>query len=145
MSNVTASIYTYIGGVFSMEVTYGSGTFTPIAQVKSVDFSGAKASTVPVMTADNTDSVERVVKTVHSPGDATVVIIYNTNDATHQALRTAFNQQGTLATHKFKSLPVGQLTDSFEGVISSWDVKQTLDKDSELTIKITISGPITQA
>ena len=145
MSNVTPAIYTYVGGVFSMEQTYGSGTFTPITQVKSVDFSGAKASTVNVMSADNTDAVERVVKTIHSPGDASVVIIYNENDATHQALWTAFNQQGTLATHKFKSLPVGQLTDSFEGVISSWDVKQTLDKDTELTIKITISGPATKA
>jgi hypothetical protein len=145
MSNVTAAIYTYIGGVFSMEQTYNSGTFTPITQVKSVDFSGAKASTVNVMTADNTDSIERVVKTTHNPGDATVVIIYNETDPTHQLLWTAFNQQGTLATHKFKSLPVGQLTDSFEGVISSWDVKQTLDKDSELTIKITISGPVTKA
>jgi hypothetical protein len=145
MSNVTAAIYTYIGGVFSIEQTYNSGTFTPITQVKSVDFSGAKASTVNVMTADNTDSIERVVKTTHNPGDATVVIIYNETDATHQLLWTAFNQQGTLATHKFKSLPVGQLTDSFEGVISSWDVKQTLDKDSELTIKITISGPVTKA
>jgi dihydroorotase len=128
-----------------METTFGSGTFTTISQVKSVDLSGAKASTVNVMSADNTDATERVVKTTHSPGDATVVIIYNTQDTTHQALRTAFNQQGTAATHNFKNIPVGQLTDSFQGVISSWDVKQTLDKDTELTIKITISGPVTQA
>lgn len=145
MSNVTAAIYTYIGGQFQIEPTYGSGTFLTISQVKSVDLSGAKASTVNVMSADNTDSTERVVKTTHSPGDASVVIIYNTNDTTHQALRAAFNQQGTLATHKFKNIPLGQLTDSFEGVITGWDVKQTLDKDTELTIKITISGPVTQA
>jgi dihydroorotase len=145
MSNVTAAIFTYTGGVFSMEQTYGSGTYTPIAQVKSVDMSGAKATTVNVSTADNTDATERFVKTQHNPGECTVVVIYNTNDTTHQALRTAFNQQGSLATHKFKSAPQGQLTDSFEGVISSWDVKQTIDKDTELTIKITISGPVAQA
>lgn len=145
MSNTTAAIYTYTGGQFQIEQTYNSGTFTTISQVKSVDFDSAKATTTNVTSADNTDATERFVKTAHNPGDCSVIIIYNENDTTHQALWTAFNQQGSLATHKFKNIPVGQLTDSFEGIISSWSVKQTLDKDAELTLKITISGPVTKA
>lgn len=145
MSNSTAAIYTYTGGIFQIEQTYGSGTFLPITQVKSVDFDSAKATATNVTSADNTDGTERFVKTMHNSGDCTVVIIYNENDTTHQALWTAFNQQGSLATHKYKSQPVSQLTDSFEGIISSWSVKQTIDKDAELTIKITISGPVTKA
>jgi Lambda phage tail tube protein, TTP len=146
MSNSTAAIFTLTGGQFQLETTFGSGTFTPISQVKSVDFGSFKVDTPEVTSADNTDGIKRFVATLQDHGDVTVTIIYNTADATHQALRTASLALGSAATHNYKVVnPTGFLTYSFQGIITSFDTKMTLDKDTELTVKIKISGPLTLA
>ncbi len=146
MSNVTATTFELIGAQFQLETTFGSGTFTTINQLKSADFSGFKANTVDVMSADNTDGISRFIATTQDHGECSLVFIYNPADATHQALRTASLAQGTAATHNFKLVnPSGFLTYSFAGIITGFDAKISLEKDTELSVKIKISGPLTLA
>ena|SRR5882724_5893799 len=146
MSNVTAATFTLTGGQFQLETTFGSGTFTTITQVKSVDFGSFKVDTPEVTSADNTDGVRRYIATLQDHGDASVSIIYNPADTTHAALRTASLAQGTAATHNFKVVnPSGFLTYTFAGIITTFETKITLDKETDLSVKIKISGPLTLA
>ena len=146
MSNVTATTFELIGGAFQLETTFGSGTFTTIAQVKSVDFSGFKQNTVDVTNADNTDGIARFIATTQDHGECSITAIYNPADATHAALRTASLAQGPAATHNFKHVNPGTaLTYSFQGIITGFDTKISLEKDTELSVKIKISGPLTLA
>ena len=146
MSNITATTFELIGAQFQLETTFGSGSFSTISQVKSVDFSGFKANTVDVTSANNTDGIARFVATTQDHGECSVAIVYNPADTTHQAFRAASLAQGTAATHNFKLInPTGFLTYSFQGIITGFDTKISLEKETDLTVKIKISGPLALA
>jgi len=144
MSNTTATTFELIGGQFQLGDGGSPETFTTISQVKSVDFSGFKANTVDVTSADNTDGIARFVATTQDHGECSIAAIYNPADPTHAALRTAAHAYGS--THNFKLVnPSGFLTYSFAGIITGFDTKISLDKDTELTVKIKISGQLALA
>jgi hypothetical protein len=146
MSNVTATTFELVGAQFQLGNGGAPETFTTISQVKQVDFSGFKANTVNVMSADNTDGIERFIATTQDHGECSITAIYNPADPTHAALRAASLAVGPAATHNFKLVnPTGFLTYSFAGIIVSFDTKISLDKDTELSAKIKISGPLTLA
>src|ERR1700743_762370 len=142
MTTVTATTFQLLGSQFQL----GNGgspteTFTTISQVTAVDFGSYKADTIDVTTADNTDGFRRFSGTLQDPGDVSVTLLYNPNDATHAALLAARNA----GNHNFKEVVPNFLTRSWNGVITSWEEKLTLDKATEVTLKIKISGPLTLA
>lgn len=145
MPNVTATTFTYLGGQFQI----GDGhtpteNFTTINQVVDVDFSGSKVDTVDVTTADNTDSTKRFKDTLFDPGDCSITIMWNPQDATHQQLQAAFLARGS---HNFKRINPGSFgTRSFTGIITALDLgKETLDKPVQTTCKVKLSGPYVDA
>jgi predicted secreted protein len=144
MSNVTATTFTYLGGQFQIgDGATPTENFTTITQVKQVDFGSSKVDTADVTSADNTDFSRRFVPLLFDAGDVSVDVIWNPADASHQALRTAFINR---AVHNFKCInPTGFLTYTFAGIIIGFDVKESIDKTSELSVKIKISGPLNLA
>jgi hypothetical protein len=140
--NVTATTFTFLGGQFQ----YGDGAtptenFTTVNQVQNVDFGSSKRATEDVTSADNSDSYQRFQGRLKDPGMATVTILWNPNDATHQGL--AALDDG--ATHNFKCInPGGNGTRSFAGIIeTSDDHKLEINKATIQPVKIKISGPVT--
>jgi predicted secreted protein len=144
MSNVTAATFTFLGGQFQL----GDGgtpteNFTTISQVKSVDFGSSKVQTEEVTSADNTDSARRYVSTLYDAGDVSIEVIWNPSDATHVSLRTAFMARGQ---HNFKVVnPASLGTYTFAGIITSFDVKEHIDKPADLSVKVKISGALAYA
>jgi hypothetical protein len=140
MSNVTATVFTYLGGLFQLGNGASPEVFTTITQVDSVDFSGEKRDTQKVTTADNTDAIDRFVGTTKDPGECSVELFWNPGDTTHQSLQTANDG----ATHNFKRT-IGSHTRSFAGIIQGINFKEQIDKPTKATMKIKISGPITES
>jgi hypothetical protein len=144
MANITATVFTYLGGQFQM----GDGhtpteNFTTMTQVLDVDFTGSKVDVQDVTSADNTDGVRRYKDTLFNPGTATVNILWNQTDATHAQLQAAFIARGS---HNFKRINPGTFgTRSFTGIIESIDIKEVLDKPTQAAIKIQLSGPYVDA
>ncbi len=138
--NVTATTFTYLGGLFELGNGASPEVFTAITQVHAVDFSGEKRDTQKVTTADNTDGVDRFVGTTKDPGDASVDLIWNPADTTHQSLQTASDG----LAHNFKRV-IGSHTRSFAGIITSLTFKEEIDKPTKASLKIKITGPITES
>lgn len=144
MANVTAATFTFLGGQFQLgDGATPTENFTTISQVKHVDFGSSKVQTEEVTSADNTDAARRFVSTLYDAGDVSVDIFWNPQDTTHQSLRTAFLNRGS---HNFKCInPAGLGTYSFAGIITAFDVKEQIDKPTELSVKVKISGLLNYA
>lgn len=141
MANVTATTYSRLGGQFQIGNAATPEIFTTIAQVKEVDYGGQKVDVSPVTSADNTDGVIRKKDFLFDPGQVTITIFWNPLDPTHQQLENAFIARGTW---DFKDIKPGGIgTRAFSGIIMSLEGKETIDKPTEKTCKIDISGPWT--
>lgn len=138
MANVTATTFNYLGGQFSIGNGGNPESFTPISQIMDVDFSGSKVDTADVTSADNTDTWRRHKDELKDAGECTVQILWNPNDTTHVLLQTSFRNGGTYDFQRVN--PGGFGTLSFSGIITSLDQKQQLDKPTQATCKIKISG-----
>lgn len=144
MPNVTASTFTLLGGQFQIgDSTDGASVnYTTVNQVDSCDFSGSKVDVEDVTSADNTDGYKRKQDRLADAGQCQAEILWNPNDATHQQLWNAYISRGR---RDFKRINAGGLgTRAFTGIITSMDEKQTIDKATKMTVKIDISGPITE-
>lgn len=143
MPNVLATTFTFLGGQFQIGDGGSPENFTTIVQVKSVDFGSSKLMAEDVTSADNTDGAKRYVPTLYDGGDVSLDVLWNPADATHQSLRNAHVNR---VAHNFKCVNPGtNLTWSFNGIVTSFDVKEHIDKPSEVSCKIKVNGPLTLA
>jgi hypothetical protein len=140
-ANITATTFTFLGGQFQIGDGATPENFTTISQVQNVDFSGSKRDTEEVTSADNTDTVKRFAGRLKEPGTASMTILWNPNDATHQLFQAADDGNA----HNFKCInPGGFGTRSFAAIIETADDhKLELNKATMQTIKLKISGPVT--
>jgi hypothetical protein len=141
--NATATTFTFLGGQFQYGDGNPNGTgeqFTTVSQVQNVDFGSSKRATEDVTSADNTDSVQRFAGRLKDPGMATVTILWNPNDVTHQGL--AALDDG--AAHNFQCInPGGNGTRRFAGIVETGDDhKLEINKGTIQSVKIKISGPV---
>jgi hypothetical protein len=142
MPNTQATTFTFLGGLFQ----YGDGgnpteIFTAVNQVQDVDFGSSKRNTEDITSADNIDGIMRFAGRLKDPGMVTLMILWNPNDPSHQAL--AALDDGLL--HNFKCVnPGGNGTRSFAGIVeTSDDHKLQINKATIQPFKIKISGPVT--
>jgi hypothetical protein len=140
--NQPATTFVWIGGQFQIGNQDGPPeTFTTIAQVEAVDFTGSKRAIENVTSADNTDGADRKAGRTKDWGTVTVTYWLNPNDPTHQQFENADDG----LPHNFKCInPAGLGQRSFVGIVETIsDHKLELAKGTKVTAKVAISGPIT--
>lgn len=140
MANETAVTFNFLGGQFMIGDGANVENFTLIKQVQACDFTGNKVDTAEVTSADDIDRKRRYQGQLEAEGECDIVIFWNPQDASHILLLAA--KDGN--RHDFKRVaPGGFGTKAFAGTIVSMTQKEELDKPTMMSVKIQISGPVT--
>lgn len=119
----------------------GGETFTSINGVMSIDFGSNKVETPENTDMGTTGTKRTFIGGLEDPGDVSVKLNVIPGDSTQASLHAAKDS----AQHDFKVIAPGAVfTRAFSGIISSFDLSIPDDKIPTITVKIKVSGPITE-
>jgi hypothetical protein len=129
-----------------LKFEYGDGAttevFTELKGTTDVQFGSGKVDTLDSTTMGTTGNARTYQGGLEDPGDVTIKGDYLPGETT----QTAMIGKKDGALHNFKVIYAGTIaTESFAGIVVSFDKSVPLDKNAEFTCKIKISGPITIA
>lgn len=134
------------GGVFSISMDGGT-TYTPVKQLKTCSFTGAKSDFEDVTNMDSPGATREFAPTLLDSGEAQIQGVFLDTDPGQLAFNAAYAAQ-TLLTCKLQMAPragqtVGYLR-TFSGYVSEGNnLDAQFDKSSTFSGTIKISGPIT--
>ncbi len=132
-----------IGHGSKFELGSGSGspeTFTEIDGVLSIELGSSKVDTVDSSTMKDTSRARSYIAGREDAGEYTVKGNFLPGNTSQVALRTAKDS----AAHNFKAIYPGAVaTESFSGIVTSFDITNPDDKNVEFTCKVKVSGEIT--
>jgi len=132
---------------FGSKLEFGNGdgppeTFTELAGTEEIDTGSSATDAVESTTMGAASRFRTYNGGLSKAGDVTVKGYFDPTDAS----QTSFIALQDGALHNFKILyPGGASTESFSGLLVSFDVNRPLAKNCEFTAKITISGAVTRA
>jgi hypothetical protein len=132
------------GSTFSIST---DGTlFTPVKQLKTVQFSGGKSDLEDVSNMDSPGAFREFAPTLLDAGQAAVNGVFNPGDPGQLAFNAAFVAQ-TLVHCKLQFAPAaGDSTGflrTFAGYVTENNLDAQFDKSSTLAATVKITGPIT--
>lgn len=110
-----------------------------LAHITDVTYSGSKVDTADTTDATATSGYRTFIAALKDAGDCTVKYVWYPGDASQEGLEAL---KGTVSTW-VHTLPNGLGQMSFSGMVQSVDKGSPLDKTSDATLKIKISGPVT--
>lgn len=140
--------YSAKGTVFSFgTASTGTVTFTNVAEIKSIQFSGGKVDLEDVTNMDSPGAFREKTPTLLDGGDLSLSGNYVSGDAGRVAFNTAYLGRTLISCKVVLPLAPGQTTvgDSFtfNGYVSENNVDLQFDKAASFSAKITITGPVT--
>jgi len=130
-----------LGTQFEFATVLSPTTFTTLAGVTSVAFSGDKTSTEKTTTMQTTNGIDTFIGGTTDPGSIDVKCLYQPGDTTQLALATIRAAGVAVPMEVVYPLSLGSRT--FSGIVESMTVAYPLDKPATLDVKIKISGPLT--
>jgi len=147
MSYSGSQAFAPIGSELEIEIPVGSPavlTFTPIAEIQTIQRSGSKSDLVDVTNMQSTGGYREFLATLRDAGDVSFSGNYIPNDASQQALQTLFDG-ATLVACKIVLPPAGTYTVSlgtwtFNAYVQSNDYDLPHDKEGKISGKLKITG-----
>ena len=133
------------GSVFSISTTSG-GTFTPVKQIKTIQFSGGKSDTEDITNLDSTGNYREFATTLLDAGQVALSGVFDPLDPGQLMFAAAFTGQ-TLLFCKLQYPPTQGQTTGFLRTFTGWVVEQNqdaqFDKSSTISATIKVTGPFT--
>jgi hypothetical protein len=129
-----------MGDSFEYATVASPTTFTTLAQVISITFSGDKVSTEKTTVMGGT--TDTYISGTQEPGSVDVKCFFIPADTTQVGL-DAIRVAGVPVA--MKALYGTSNTSSFSGIVESFTIALLLDKPATLDVKIKITGAITRA
>lgn len=135
------------GSVFSISTDAGT-TYTPVKQLKSAAFSGAKTDFEDVTNFDSVGAYREVSPNLIDPGQVTINGVFNPDDEGQTMLQAAFNASTLLNVKlvlpKIAGDPTG-LQRTFTGYVQDHNLDVQHDKSVGLSCTLKITGPVLDA
>ena len=131
-----------IGDSFEFATVASPTTFTTLAGVQSISFSGDKVATEKTTTMATANGVDTFISSTQDPGSVDVKCLYEPGDTTQIALE-AIRLAGQAV--QMKALYGSSNSTTFSGIVESLTRAFPLDKPATLDVKIKITGPWTIA
>ncbi|HEY0701266.1 MAG TPA: phage tail tube protein [Candidatus Acidoferrales bacterium] len=119
-----------------------NSTFTTIAEVLKINGSGGKSDLADVTNMDSPSNFREKLPTLLDSGDVSFDCNWIPGNSTQTQLTTDFNNQ-TLLYWKIL-LPNGTNGLSFQGYVTDKNFDLPIDKQASKSLKLTITGPITE-
>jgi predicted secreted protein len=138
MSYSNSAAFSPRGTTISYETLVSVG-FLPLAEIKEINFSGAKYDLADVTNYESGNFREWLT-TLADSGEVSFTGNYIPGDASQQALLGFFNN-GTLVSWKV-DLPSSLGSITFKGYVSGLDHNLPLDKEATISGKIKITGAV---
>jgi len=132
------------GSVFSLS-TNGT-TFTPVAQLKTVSFSGTKMDTEDISNMGSPSAYREFAPTLLDSGQVAISGVFDPHDAGQTALAAAFNALTLLTCKLVFPVMTGDstgFTREFSGYITEYTLSDAFDKSATISATVKITGPIT--
>jgi len=130
-----------LGSQFEFATVLSPTTFTVLAGVNSIAFSGDKTSTEKTTNMLSTNGVDTFIGGTTDMGTCDVKCYYLPGDTTQVALATI--RAAGVAVPFEVVLPLSLGTRTFSGIVESMAVAYPLDKPATLDVKIKVTGPLT--
>lgn len=133
---------TGIGAAFEFATAASPTTFTTLAGVDNVAFSGDKVATEKTTTMATVNGVDTFMSSTQDPGACDVKAFFYPGDASQvalEAIRLAGQPVAMKATYGTSN------SKSFTGIVESMTTSHPLEKPARLDVKIKITGPVTYA
>lgn len=129
-----------IGHGAQFEVNTTGSTYVAVAGCLNGDFGSNKVDTLDTTDVGTTGITRTFTGGLEDPGDFSAKFNYLPGDATQQDLRT----QKDGAAHTYKWLkPGGAQLRQFSAIIQSIDYSDPDDKLQTFTVKLKLTGPVT--
>jgi hypothetical protein len=131
-----------IGAAYQFATVASPTTFTTLAGVDSITFSGDKIATEKTTVMATANGVDTFVSSTQDPGSCDVKAFFLPGDASQTALEAirvaavAVQMKATYGTSSSRT---------FSGIVESMTVSHPLEKPARLDVKIKLSGPWTLA
>jgi predicted secreted protein len=138
MTYVSSAAFVSRGTIISYETQTSIG-FLPLAEIKSIDFTGAKYDLADITNYESGNFREWIT-TLADSGEVSFTGNYIPGDASQAALLGFFNA-GTLMAWKVQ-LPNNLGTITFNAYVSSLEHNLPLDKEATITGKLKITGAV---
>jgi predicted secreted protein len=147
MSYTGSKAFSGQGTILSMGNGGSPETFTPVAELKTINFSGLKVDAVDVTNMESLNATREKLPTLIDSGEVNMTGNYIAHDSTQQALRTALQARSVLPWTV--TLPEGSIqvpTDllpgqfQFNGFLTELAIDLDVTKEATFTAKITITG-----
>lgn len=136
------------GTVLSIQTAVVSGTitYTPVAELKTLDFSGSKNDSEEVTNFDSGSRYKEYVVTVADAGECGIAGNYIGGDVGQTAFRAAFGSGAVLSFQIVLPLQHGQTITGekwvFAGFVAELDNSISYDKVLKFSAKVKVTGPI---
>jgi hypothetical protein len=127
-----------IGDSFEFATVASPSTFTTMAGVQAIAFSGDKVATEKNTTMSTVSGVDTFNSSTQDPGSCDVKGLFLPGDVTQVALE-AIRLSG--AAVAMKAIYGTSNSCSFTGIVESFTVSLPLEKNATFDLKIKISGP----
>ncbi|MGA7830674.1 MAG: phage tail tube protein [Terracidiphilus sp.] len=116
-------------------------TFTTLAGVTSVSFSGDKVSTEKTTNMLTTSGVDTYISGTQEPGTCDIKALYMPGDTTQIALET-IRLAGAAVPFEI-AYPLSLGGKNFAGIVESATISLPLDKPATIDYKVKLTGPWT--
>lgn len=125
----------------------GTLTYTPIAAIRTINYSGSKLGMIDVTNMDSPGNYKEQIPSIFDGGDLTVEGVYESGETGRVAAIAAYTGR-QLCTFKVQMpLASGQTTTgdtvTFEGYFSSFGTSFDYSKEITFSATISITGPVT--
>jgi hypothetical protein len=131
-----------VGAAFQFATVASPTTFTTLAGVDSITFSGDKVQVEKTTTMATSGGVDTYISSTQEPGSCDVKAFFEPGDATQAALEV-IRVAGVAV--QMKATYGSSNSRTFSGIVESITASHPLEKPSRLDIKIKLSGPWTLA
>jgi predicted secreted protein len=139
MSYQGSAAFSPRGTVISYETPLTSSVITPLAEIKQIDFTGAKFDLADV-TNYQSGVFKEWLTTLADSGEVSFTGNYIPTDASQQALLGFFN--AGLLVSWIVTLPNSLGTITFKAYVQSLEHNLPLDKEATITGKLKITGAV---
>ena len=114
--------------------------FTTIAEVTSVDFAGPNVKTEDATNMGSPGGYMESIPTLIDPGEATIALHFLQADAGQKALLADCKAK---VLRNFQCVWPNGAVRAFAAYVTNFPIKGPVDKIMDVTLKLKISGPIT--
>ena len=135
-----------LGAGSTFSISTDGTTFTPINQLKTIQFSGAKLSTDDITNMSSPNAFTEIAPTNLDAGQATVSGVFDPHDAGQTMLAACFNGRTLVSCKAVLATMAGDTTGftrTFSAYVTDNNIDLSFDKATTISATFKITGAIT--